>query len=75
MGGQAYTLMMYQVKDGFEDKFVAAWNELARTFTSLPEPPHWGTLIRQRDDRTLFHSFGPWQSQENTGTSSDTSNT
>lgn len=64
MSGQAYTLAMYQVKAGREDEFVAAWNELASTFSSLPEPPLWGTLIRHRADRTLFYSFGPWRSPE-----------
>jgi len=33
-------------------------------FSSLPEPPLWGTLIRHRSDRTLFYSFGPWRSAE-----------
>jgi heme-degrading monooxygenase HmoA len=64
MGAQAYTLAMYRVKAGREGEFVAAWNELASTFSSLPEPPLWGTLIRHRADRTLFYSFGPWRSPE-----------
>ena len=64
MSEQAYTLAMYRVKAGMEDDFVSAWNELADTFSSLPEPPLWGTLIRHREDRTLFYSFGPWRSPE-----------
>jgi heme-degrading monooxygenase HmoA len=64
MSGQAYTLAMYRVKAGEEDAFVSAWNELARTFSALPAPPLWGTLIRHRTDRTLFYSFGPWRSPE-----------
>lgn len=64
MSEQAYTLAMYRVKAGQEDAFVAAWNELAETFSSLPSPPLWGTLVRHRTDRRLFYSFGPWQSAE-----------
>lgn len=64
MGEQAYTLAMYRVKAGQEEAFVSAWNELAETFSSLPNPPLWGTLIRHRADRTLFYSFGPWRSAE-----------
>jgi hypothetical protein len=52
---------MYRVKVGREEAFLAAWDELADTFTSLPNPPLWGTLIRHRVDRTLFYSFGPWR--------------
>ena len=59
---QAYTLAMYRVKAGREDAFISAWDELAGTFKSLPNPPLWGTLIRHRADRMLFYSFGPWRS-------------
>jgi hypothetical protein len=59
MSEQAYTLAMYRVKAGREDEFVAAWNALASTFSALPEPPLWGTLIRHRADPALFYSFGP----------------
>ncbi len=64
MSERAYTLAMYRVKAGREDAFVSAWNGLAGTFSSLPNPPLWGTLIRHRTNRTLFYSFGPWQSAE-----------
>ncbi|HYP26913.1 MAG TPA: hypothetical protein VE262_09360 [Blastocatellia bacterium] len=64
MDGQAYTLAMYRVKDGLEDAFISTWNELADTFSSLDNPPLWGTLIRHQTDRTLFYSFGPWRSFE-----------
>jgi heme-degrading monooxygenase HmoA len=64
MNEQAYTLAMYRVKAGLEDAFISTWNELADTFSSLPDPPLWGTLIRHRTDRTLFYSFGPWRSPE-----------
>jgi heme-degrading monooxygenase HmoA len=64
MNEQAYTLAMYRVKEGHEDVFIHAWNELAETFSALQQPPIWGTLIRHRTDRTLFYSFGPWGSSE-----------
>jgi hypothetical protein len=60
MSDQAYTLAMYRAKPGQEAEFIARWNALAATFSSLPAPPLWGTLIRHRTDRTLFYSFGPW---------------
>jgi heme-degrading monooxygenase HmoA len=68
MGEQAYTLAMYRVRAGQEDAFVSAWAGLAETFSSLPDPPLWGTLIRHRTDRTLFYSFGPWRSAEHVAT-------
>ena len=61
---QAYTLATYRVMPGKEDDFVAAWTALAVTFSSLDNPPYWGTLIQSTRDRTLFHSFGPWESAE-----------
>ena len=68
MNEQAFTLAMYRVKEGHEEAFIQAWNELAETFTSLPRPPIWGTLIRHQTDRTLFYSFGPWRSAEDVKT-------
>lgn len=64
MDQYAYTLAMYRVKEGHEDSFISAWNELADTFSTLPNPPLWGTLIRHQNDRQLFYSFGPWQNAE-----------
>ncbi|MGQ0538454.1 MAG: antibiotic biosynthesis monooxygenase family protein [Gemmatimonadaceae bacterium] len=62
MDKPAYTLAMYRVKAGREQEFIAAWNDLADTFASLPHPPLRGTLIRSLTDRALFYSFGPWRS-------------
>ncbi len=59
-----YTLATCQIRSGQEDSFVAAWDELAATFVSLPNPPIWGTLVRSRSEPGLFISFGPWQSAE-----------
>jgi heme-degrading monooxygenase HmoA len=64
MHSQPYTLAMYRVKPGKETAFISAWHDLATIFSSLRRPPIWGTLIRHRTDRTLFYSFGPWNSLE-----------
>ncbi|MEP7207429.1 MAG: hypothetical protein ABI920_10860 [Casimicrobiaceae bacterium] len=64
MPTQPFTLAMYRVRPGQEDAFIAAWDRLAATFSSLPEPPLWGALIRHWSDRTLFYSFGPWEAPE-----------
>lgn len=64
MNEQSYTLAMYRVKDGKEDDFITGWDELAETFSSLADPPLWGTLIRHKTNRTLFYSFGPWRKEE-----------
>jgi quinol monooxygenase YgiN len=61
---QAYTLATYRVIPGKEDDFVAAWTALTVTFASLDNRPYRGTLIQSTRDRTLFHSFGPWERAE-----------
>jgi len=61
---QHYTLATYRVVPGKEDAFVRRWHELASIFISLPNPPHWGVLVRSTRDPTLFHSFGPWDKAE-----------
>ena len=55
-----HTLARWYVAPGQEAAFVAAWNELAAFFLSLPEPPSWGTLLRSIEEPRLFYSFGPW---------------
>src|SRR5687767_1643386 len=62
MEEQVYTLGMWQVKQGRESEFVAAWKELSSVFASLPQPPTGkGILIQSATDPTLFYSFGPWR--------------
>jgi hypothetical protein len=65
---QPYTLARWQVAPDQEAAFVAAWQELAVVFLSLPAPPHWGTLLRSIEDPRLFYSFGPWPSMETIAT-------
>lgn len=64
MEAYAYTLATYRVKAGKEDEFKECWHRLAQTFSSLPDAPYWGTLIRSRSEPRLFHSFGPWEKAE-----------
>jgi quinol monooxygenase YgiN len=58
-----YTSGKWKVTPGHEDDFVKAWNDLAtRTKGDFSEST--ATLLRDRDDPTLFISFGPWESIE-----------
>jgi hypothetical protein len=57
---QPYTLTRWRVKPGNEEDFVAAWQELAAYFSSLPQPPGQGILLQCIDASDLFYSFGPW---------------
>lgn len=59
-----FTLATYRVKPGKEEDFIERWQKLADTFSSLENPPFWGTLIRSKTSRNLFHSFGPWEKPE-----------
>lgn len=60
-----YTLTRWHVRAGNEREFVAAWKELGRVLSQLPQrPPDRATLVQSTDDGTLFYSFGPWHSEE-----------
>ena len=52
----------WTVKAGCEDDFVEAWRTLARR--TIDELDYAGTpmLLRDRDRRNVFLSFGPWPS-------------
>jgi heme-degrading monooxygenase HmoA len=52
------------VKPGREDEFVAAWREMAEWTASEFAPATTAVLVRDRDDRSRFVSFGPWESDE-----------
>jgi heme-degrading monooxygenase HmoA len=64
MTGPLYTHAMWRVSPGKEMLFIEKWTRLAEAFAALPGKPLWGTLIRSRDDRSLFYSFGPWRSAD-----------
>ena len=56
-----YTSISWKVRPGNEDAFVNAWKNLAaRTIADFPGAT--ATLLRDRDDPTLFISYGPWES-------------
>lgn len=58
-----YTSGRWKVTPGNEDEFVNAWRDLA-TRTKGDFPSSTAVLLRDRDDPTLFMSFGPWESIE-----------
>ncbi|HEY5639841.1 MAG TPA: hypothetical protein VIW01_07290 [Dehalococcoidia bacterium] len=64
MADEIYTLGVWKVKRGQEDRFIEAWKGLGRFFYSLPNPPGLGTLVQSADDPTRLYSFGPWKSME-----------
>ena len=58
-----YTLGWWKVTPGSEDEFIDAWRHLAAQ-TQADFPGSTATLLRDRDDPTVFVSFGPWDSIE-----------
>jgi hypothetical protein len=64
MSQQPYTLARWYGAPDQEAAFLAAWQDLAVFFLSLPMPPHWGTLLRSVEEPRLFYSFGAWPSME-----------
>lgn len=64
MSHTPYTLAEWRPRAGAENDFIAAWEELAGTFSTLEAPPLWGTLLRSESDPGLFYSFGPWRAAE-----------
>jgi hypothetical protein len=59
-----YTHAEWRVTPDREEEFIAAWHDLADTFSALERPPLWGTLLHSETEPTLFYSFGPWASGE-----------
>ena len=58
-----YTLATWYVKPGREEEFVSAWDELADWMVETGY--EWsGTLLRDRQERSRFVSFGPWPSAD-----------
>jgi quinol monooxygenase YgiN len=53
----------YRVKPGCADDFVRGWQELARQAVDEfgVAPP---TILRDREDRSLYITFGVWDSLE-----------
>jgi quinol monooxygenase YgiN len=53
----------YKVKPGCADEFVSGWHELAQHAVEEfgVAPP---TILRDREDRSLYVTFGMWDSVE-----------
>lgn len=61
--GLVYTHGTWIVKPGREDEFIAAWRERDEWMKrELPEAN--ATLLRDREQKNRFVSFGPWESVE-----------
>jgi heme-degrading monooxygenase HmoA len=58
-----YTLGVWLVKEGREDEFIRAWDDLAEWTVENGHESH-GTLVRDREVPLRFVSFGPWPSAE-----------
>jgi len=54
----------WQVRQGSEDQFVAEWERLAEWATRAVPGGPWAVLLRDRENRSQFFSFGPWETLE-----------
>ena len=63
---QVYTHGRWVVKEGQEEKFQAAWQEMAEWTNAEIRGAVAGEarLLQSLDDPTLFFSIGPWDSLE-----------
>jgi heme-degrading monooxygenase HmoA len=65
MKSDVYTLGVWRVKPGQQERFVATWREVGDFFNGLPNPPSdKGILVQSLQDENQFYSFGPWRSLE-----------
>ena len=62
MEHKAYMVALWRVIPGQEEAFRAAWLELAGVFVGHEHPALFGVLLQHQTDRSLFYSFGPWNS-------------
>ena len=62
--GQIYTSGDWLVKEGCEEEFIAAWEEMASWTAKTIETATWANLLRDDENPRLFRSFGPWDSRE-----------
>jgi quinol monooxygenase YgiN len=59
-----FTHGRWLVRQGSEDAFVREWQSLAEWATrEVPGGP-WAILLRDRETRSQFVSFGPWATLE-----------
>ena len=64
--GQLYTHGRWVAKEGQQDRFQAAWQELAEwTAANIPGAVAGeARLLQDLEDPTRFYSFGPWESMQ-----------
>jgi heme-degrading monooxygenase HmoA len=61
---ELYTSGRWTVVPGREEDFVKAWKELAEWTSEEIPGSSWATLLQHREERNVFLSFGPWESEE-----------
>ena len=66
MSSVVWTQGFYRVKPGCEEEFARVWRELAEHAVAEfgVAPP---TFLRDRDDPSMFVTFGAWDSLETLG--------
>ena len=64
--GQPYTHGRWVVKEGQQERFQAAWQDLAEWTNANINGAVGGEarLLQDLDDPTRFYSFGPWENLE-----------
>lgn len=62
--GALYTLGEWTAKEGREEEFVAAWQELARWTEASVDGATWAKLLRDREEPRRFISFSPWGDED-----------
>jgi heme-degrading monooxygenase HmoA len=55
---------VWQVKEGNEERFVAAWKDLAEWTVANVPGSSWSQLFPDLGDQRRFVSLGPWESME-----------
>jgi len=59
--GQLYTSGDWIAKEGLEQDFIEAWEELASWTAGNAPGSGWALLARDVDNPRRFRSFGPWE--------------
>ena len=59
-----YTCGTWVVKQGREDEFIAAWQELAEWTLEEVGGTSWARLVQNEEQPNVFMSFGPWTSHD-----------
>jgi heme-degrading monooxygenase HmoA len=57
-----FTHGRWLVREGREAEFVQEWERLASWATGAVPGGPWAVLLRDRENRSQFVSFGPWES-------------